>query len=393
MYVKDIKIRKILASNAQFTLELEIKTDKGKVRASVPIGTSKGKFEAFSLPVNKAIETFSFIKRHFLRLSFDSIEDVDELLKILDKTGNFRKIGGNLALAISSAFLKAFALQEEKKVFEYIAEMAKTKPSIPKPICNVIGGGKHGGKTEIQEFHLLAIHQTSFLESVEAISKAYLEIAKELERKDSSFLHSRNLESAWVTNLNYQEILEILSKFCDTSIKIGLDFAASHFWDGNFYQYKSLNTKLNPQEQLSFVHNLVKTFPIYFIEDPFHENDFVSFASLTSLLPNKLVCGDDLYTTSLERLKQGLDIKATNCVLIKPNQVGTISDTIEFFKLAKKNNLKTVFSHRSAETEDTLICHLAIGLGADFVKFGIGGERALKLNEIIRTEEELSESP
>lgn len=389
MYIKNLKIRKILASNAEFSLEAEIETEKVRVRASVPIGTSKGKFEASSLSVAKAMEAFSFIRRHFLRLSLDGIEDVDELLKTIDKTENFKRIGGNLALAISSAFLKAFASQEGKEVFEYIAEVARTTPSIPRPICNVVGGGKHGGSTEIQEFQLMAIHQNSFLESVERISKAYHAIAKELEKRDRLFLHSKNLESAWVTSLGHEEILEILSKFCDTSIKIGLDFAASHFWDGNFYRYESLGVKLNSQEQLSFIHNLTKRFPIYFIEDPFHENDFVSFASLTSLLPNKLVCGDDLYTTNVRRLEQGLDIRATNCVLIKPNQVGTISDTIEFFKLARAHNLKTVFSHRSAETEDTLIAHLAIGLGADYIKFGIAGERALKLNEIIRIEEML----
>ncbi len=391
MRVKDIKIRKVLASNADFTVEVEIETEKFKVFSSVPIGTSKGKYEAKILDLKKVFSNFLFVRRFFKEKEFSELVEIDDLLRSIDRTENFSKLGANLALAISSAFLKAFSKEASKEIYQYVAEEFRTKAKIPKPICNVIGGGKHGGSIDFQEFLLLPIHQEKFVESIKVISKIYRKIGNRLKELDKTFRFGRNLESAWITSLSLFEVLDLLKEFCNENLKIGIDIAASSFWDGKSYFYKNLGKRLTSQQQLSFIREIAENYPVYYLEDPFHEDDFVSFSALTSLLPNKLICGDDLLVTNLKRLRDAAEMKAVNCAIIKPNQVGTITDTINFFKFAKRKNIVTVFSHRSSQSDDILFSHLAVGLGCDYVKFGIAGERIIKINEIIRIEESFKE--
>jgi enolase len=385
MKVKDLRIREIFATNARKTIEVELETEKGKVKSSVPFGTSKGKYEVKQLETNQALNKFSFIRRAFISKEFSEQKEVDDFLRIIDKTENFEFIGGNVALAISSAFLKGFALAEGKEIFEFLSE----KPTIPKPVCNVAGGWK--GQSDIQEYLLLPIHQESFKEIIEKISEVYLQLGKKLKENDKNFNFGKNIESAWLTSLHPEKVLSLLSKFSDENLKIGLDIAASQIWDGEYYVYSN-GEKLTATEQLMFVADLAERYPIIYIEDPFQEDDFVSFSALTSRLENKLIVGDDIYASNLKRLKSGLEIKATNAIIIKPNQIGTISDVIELVKFAKKNKIVTIVSHRSAETDDALICHLACGLNCDYVKIGIAGERIFKINEMIRIEEKLKES-
>jgi len=385
MKVKNLTIREILATNVQKTIEVELETEKGSVRSSVPIGTSRSKYEAASLPVEDVIRKFLLIRRHFIIQNFVDQEEVDNFLRIIDKTPNFKEIGGNLALAISSVFLKAFALENNLETFEYLL---KEKPFLPRPICNVAGGWAGTGASDIQEFLLLPLHQESFLGTVTKIAKAYWEIGKALGEKDPSFVFAKNLESAWVTGLEVEKTLDILSKIAtENLLMIGLDFAASQLWDGQCYVYKNSGVKYTKTEQINFIEHLANKYPIFYIEDPFHEDDYLGFGVLTHRLQQKLVCGDDIYSTNLERVKKGMEQKTTNSMIIKPNQVGTITDVIKVVEEAKKNKLTTVMSHRSGETEDTLICHLAVGLNCDFIKLGIGGERTAKINEMIRIEE------
>jgi enolase len=250
----------------------------------------------------------------------------------------------------------------------------------------VAGGWK--GQSDIQEYLLLPVHQESFSESIEKIANAYLQLGAEIKKIDKSFSFGKNIESAWLTSLHPEKILGLLSKFTDENLKIGLDMAASQIWDGMHYTYSN-GEKLTTTEQLLFVFDLTERYPIVYVEDPFHEDDFTSFSALTSRLENKLVVGDDLYASNPSRFKNGIDMKATNAMIIKPNQIGTISDVIELVKLAKKNKVATIISHRSGETDDALICHLACGLNCDFIKLGIAGERIFKINEMIRIEESL----
>jgi enolase len=377
MRVLDLKIRKVYASNSKETIEIEATTKKGKVHSSVPFGTSKSKYEVRYLPFNQIINNFGRIKKYFLE-EFDSIKDVDELLHTIDKTEDFREIGGNLALAISSVFLKAFALEEGVPVFLYLNK----NPTIPKPVCNVAGGWK--GQSDIQEFLLLPLHQEKFIESMDEITDSYLKLADELKKIDPTFNYSKNLESAWVTSLTTEKILDVISKVKGENLMIGLDVAASNLWDGEKYVYK--DKQLSTMQQIDYMIELSRRYKIFYVEDPFHQDDFVSFSIFTKN-SNCLVVGDDIYATKIKRLKAGLDIKTTNAVLVKPNQIGTITDSLEFVKEAKRNNMKAVVSHRSAETDDNLLSHLAIGFGADYFKLGVSGERIVKINEMIRIEE------
>jgi enolase len=391
MRVKNLKIREIFATNSQKTIEIELETLKGKVRSSVPIGTSKGKYEVKYLPTEAAIRKFDMIKRHFTTEDFSDIESVDTLIRVIDKTEDLREIGGNLALAISSAFLKSFALNEGKEVFEYLAGQKKELPTIPRPISIVCGGWKES-RSDIQEFHLLPVHQTSFMNSVDRISYAYLVLGQKLKEIDPIFNYGKNLESGWVTSLQFGEVLNILKSIANENLlKIGLDLAASQLWDGNqYYVYRYSNKFLTRTEQLDLIRLMLKKFPIIYVEDPFEENDFLHFSVLNHESEGKIIAGDDLYATNLKRLKFGLESKATSGIIIKPNQVGTISDVLKVVEFAKKNKMITIVSHRSAETDDTLICHLAVGLNCNYIKLGISGEGTIKINEMLRIEEKLN---
>ena len=387
MRVEELKGRIVFLTNSKPTIEIEAVTRNGVCRASVPMGTSRGKYEVKYVDPRKALRRFEIIKPMFIREDFENQKEVDEKIKEIGGE-RLEDIGGNLALALSSVFLKCFALENNMEVFEFLREKYNIKNGFPFPVCNVIGGWE---ESDVQEILLLPFSQESFLESVEKISRVYLELAGILEKEDPMFRHGKNIESAWVSSLPLEKLLQIVCKLAKKyMLFVGMDVAASNLWDGKRYFLPVSEKEFTPLEYLNFIQKLLKKYPIFYVEDPFHEDDFDSFAVLTHDFPDKLIVGDDLYATNLERLKVGCEKRATNALIIKPNQVGTISDVIEAVLYAKKNGLKTVFSHRSGESDDVLICHLAVGLGADYVKFGISGERVVKLNEMIRIEEKLS---
>ena len=373
--VKRMNLRKILATNCKTTIELEFEIEKGIVKSSVPMGTSTGKHEVKSLPVHDIIKNFPEIKKHFLGKEFKSQEEVDSKLKSIDRTHNFGNIGGNLALAISCSFLKAFALNDGKEVFEYLPGK-----KMPRLLANLAGGW--GEESEIQEFLVFPEKQKSFKEAVFRIANAYLNLGKTLKKEDKTFKYSKNYESAWVTNLSTRRILELLSNVCkEHDLRLGMDVGATDRWNGKTYLGRSL------EEYRQFISGLIGDFKIKFMEDPFQEDDFESFAWLTEEFKNVIVCGDDLYATNPERLRIGIEKKATNSILVKPNQIGTITDVIKVMDMAKEHKMTTVMSHRSGTTDEILLSHLAVGLGADLVKYGISGERIVKINELIRIEE------
>lgn len=389
MIVRDIRIREIFSHNLKETIEIEVEISKGKVRASVPIGTSKGSYEVEFLPTKKVIENFLELKDKFKMKEFKSFEEVDNVLLEYDNSERLTKIGGNLALGISLAMLKAFALHEDLEVYEFVSDVFGEKPRIPKPVCNVVGGGKHFGGSDFQEFLLIG-KSLEFREEIRKIINAYFRIAEMLKKEDPSFNFGRNLESAWITNLNTTKILEILKNFSE-DLYLGIDVAATSFYDfrKNTYNLEKEGLELNRVEYLAYLYDLIKDLGIFYIEDPFYEEDFVSFSTLLSHFPQKLIVGDDLTATNLERLRKATEIKAISAIIIKPNQTGLVSRVAKVVKFAKKNDIKLVFSHRSGETEDSVISHLAVGFGADYLKVGIAGERTVKINEVLRIEEKL----
>lgn len=391
MIIRDIKIREIFSHNLKETIEVEVEISKGKVRASVPIGTSRGVYEVEYLPTKEVIKNFLEIREKFRMKEFKNFEEVDNIILEYDKSERLNKIGGNLALAISLAMLKAFALHEDLEVFEFVSSYFNFKTKIPKPVCNVIGGGKHFGGSDFQEFLLIG-KTSNFKEEIKKIISLYFKIAERLKKEDKSFNFGRNLESAWITNLSTKKILEILRNFSkEYELYVGIDVAASSFYDASkkMYVYEKEGLELNRIEQLSYLYDLIKEYEIFYIEDPFYEEDFVSFATLLSHFPQKLIVGDDLTTTNLERLKKASELKSINGIIIKPNQIGLITKVAEVIKFAKKNDVKIIFSHRSGETEDPVISQLAVGFGSEYIKLGIAGERTIKINEILRIEEKI----
>jgi len=391
MRIRSLEIREIFATNSEKTIELELKTDKTTVRSSVPIGSSRSKYEVKYFPTQEAINKFLIMRRHVTSENFENQQDVDELLHIIDNTPDFHEIGGNVMLAVSCACLKAFAAQQDEEVFEYIAKENKFKLFMPRPLCNIIGGWKGSGSSDFQEFLFLPVHQDSFRETMNKMTIAYRDVGKKLRIEDPTFSYSKNIESAWTTNLKTEEILQIMTKIANEHLlKIGLDCASSQIWDGNqYYVYNYSGKILSTNQQITYMNELARKFPIIYFEDPLKDDDFSGFSLLTHMLQNRLVCGDDLFATSAERLKTGIDFRAASAIIIKPNQVGTITDAIKTVKLAKENKIVVVVSHRSSDTEDPFIAHFAVGVGADYCKFGISGERLVKINEMLRIEEKL----
>ena len=377
MKLKNLGLRFVYNTKSVPTVEVFTKFKGEEIHASVPSGTSKGKYEVKYLNPETIVKIFPTVKRLLLSKDLRSVSEVDSLLHEIDGTNNFSTIGGNLALAISYLYLKLFAKKEGVEVFRYL----KGK-KVPKPLCNLAGGW--GEQSPIQEYLVYPKKQRSIKNSLKKITEVYHMLAERLKKLDKCFNFGKNYESAWSTNLKPEKILGSLDELVkERKLLIGMDVAASDRWDGKRYLGRS------KEQHLRFLLDLSKKFTIGYVEDPFHEDDFKGFA--TFLTKTKLmVCGDDLLATNVERLKLAVKKKAVNTVLVKPNQIGTVSDTMKFVKFAKKKGLKTVMSHRSGETDDALIAHLAVGLETDYAKFGVSGERVVKLNELIRIEEKLN---
>jgi enolase len=281
--------------------------------------------------------------------------------------------------------LKAVAKQNKKEVWELIGGGKK----FPRLVGNCIGGGKHSAserKPDFQEF-LLIPNEKSVEKNFEINKEKKKEVKEILEKLDNKFDGRKNDEDAWMTSLNEKEILEILKR---TEIPFGIDAAASSFYKRKKYDYQNPKFKRDDEEQLSYLSNLIKNFNIFYLEDPFDENDFENFAKLLKRFPNTLIVGDDLTTTNLKRLEKAIKMKSINAIIVKPNQIGSLIEVKEVCELAKKNDIKIVFSHRSGETEENILADLAFGFQADFFKCGITGtERGKKIKRLIEIENSL----
>jgi enolase len=272
---------------------------------------------------------------------------------------------------------------------------------LPYPLGNVFGGGKHtlGKSTDIQEYLVMPFKARSFAEAAKANILVHQKIGVLLREADRTFTGGRGDEGAWAANVQNEEALEIILKACeDVSAELGiqckacLDVAASSFWSPKekVYVYSTEETKRDSGEQLEFILRLIEDYNLAYVEDPFHEDDYESFAELTKKVKDCLICGDDLFVTNPERLNQGIKMCAGNSIIIKTNQVGTLTDAWETTRLAKRARYVPIMSHRSGETTDTHIAHLTVAFSCPVIKTGvIHGERVAKINELIRIEETL----
>ena len=394
MIIKDIKLRKIIDSRGNSTVEADISTNDGFGRAAAPAGASTGTYEAQAWPENNVDLGISNARKKLIPLltgiPANDQKAFDDIIKNEDGTKNLQNVGGNISVALSLACAKAAADSKNIPLFERVS---KTKSySIPAPMSNVLGGGAHAiGGTDIQEY-LVTSFDNDVNTAIETNAAVHKEVAKILKEKFPNIALGKGDEGAWVAPLENVEALELVTKAVDNvhketgvEIRTGLDVAASEFYKNGKYVYKEQT--LTPEEQVDFMLGLIEEYDLHSVEDPLDQNDFQSWASLTDQT-DSLIIGDDLYVTNSERLKQGIDMKSTNSILIKPNQIGTLTDTVKTVELAKNSDMATVISHRSGETTDTSIAHLGVAFESHAIKTGImGGERIAKLNELVRISE------
>jgi enolase len=392
--IEAIELRVILDSRGNATVEAEVHTTGGFGRAAAPAGASTGSREARVRPPKEAVENaVTNVIPALIGMDASDQAGFDEQIRDLDGTANFSGIGANVAVALSLANAKAAAASAGMPLFRYLGGAFVAE--MPLPLGNVIGGGAHAqNATEIQEFLVVTGDAADVQEAVFANAAVHRTVKDLLTKRGK--VCGKGDEGAWAPQIDDALAFEIIAEACgivademNVSVDMGIDVAASQFWNDGQYHYR--DRKRSTEEQVAYIAELVDKYDLVYVEDPMQEEDFAGFADLTAQIGDRcLVCGDDLFVTQTEFISRGIDMGAANCVLIKPNQVGTLTETFEAVRLAHAYGLDTVMSHRSGETTDTTIAHLATAFSCVFLKTGVvGGERTAKLNELIRIEEQL----
>lgn len=403
--IEDIRLRKIIDSRGNPTVEADVLTWNGFGRAAAPSGASTGVNEVASFPeggVDKVInDVEDLISSEIIGMEAEDLREIDNVLRELDATDNFSTIGGNTAVAVSMATAKAAASSYNLPLYKFLGGIMPT--SIPYPLGNMINGGAHAGRNapDIQEFLVIPVGASNITEAITTNINVHRRIKEKIQVKDDTFTGGKGDEGGWAPNLTDEEALEIQTSSCEeisdetgVLVRPGLDVASSEFWveDEAKYVYEREGVKRSTGEQIDYMAELIDTYKFFYVEDPLQENDFEAFAELTAKSGRDcLVCGDDLFVTNAEILAKGIEAGAGNSLIIKPNQIGTLTDTYNTIQLAQANGYVPVVSHRSGETTDETIAHLAVAFQAPVIKTGAaGGERIAKLNELVRIEEELS---
>jgi enolase len=392
--------RKVLDSRGNATVEVEIITETGYGLMAAPSGASTGEHEVVSFPkkgVGASVGIFADeVAPQLIGMDSADQRTIDSLLHHIDGTPDFSRIGGNLAVAASIAAAEAAATSLGLPLYRYIGGALAS--SIPRPLGNVIGGGRHAiGGTDIQEF-LVMSQADSVSDCVFGNARTHRIVGEMLKKKLPGHAIGKGDEGAWVAALSNDDALLLLVEACDLAssemgfkILPGLDMAASEYYRKGKYVYKEKS--YTPEKHVDFVVGLIHDYELHLVEDPMDQNDFKGYASLTQEVGEDcVIVGDDLFVTNRERLFKGVEAGAANAILIKPNQIGTLTDTYETVQLAKLHGYKTVISHRSGETTSDAIAHLGVAFGSHAIKCGaVGGERIAKLNELIRIEEDMEE--
>ena len=407
MKIKNIVGREILDSRGNPTVEVDVILENGIIgRAAVPSGASTGSREAVELRdggtrymgkgVLKAVNNVNTVLReNIVGMEVENQEEIDKKMIMLDGTKNKGKLGANAILGVSMAVLKAAALNANKPLYEYIGD----GKLMPRPMMNIINGGAHADNSlDFQEYMIVPVAKT-FKEVMRIASEVFHTLKNIL--KQNGLATSVGDEGGFAPNLSSNEegfkyIMEAITKagyIPGKDVCIAIDVAASEFFKDGKYVLIGENRSLTTDELIEYYQDLVNKYPIISIEDPVDENDWEGFTKITKILGDKIqLVGDDLFVTNKECLQKGIDLHAGNAILLKVNQIGTITETLETIKLARDNNYNTIISHRSGETEDTTIAHLAVGLNLGQIKTGSISrtDRICKYNELLRIEEELS---
>jgi enolase len=403
--IKSIAARRVFNIRGEETIEIDVETKNGFGRASAPAGASRGKEEAVPYPeggVDAAIKKVEeIIAPKLIGIDAQMQGKIDLLLHKIDGTDNFRNIGGNTSYAVSLAIAEATACSLGVPLFRHLG--GRLANELPHPLGNVLGGGKHARAKapDIQEFLVLPVRGDSFWQAAKTNVLVHHMVGVSLVKKDPTFTGGRTDEGAWAPNLNSEAALETVvesseevSEETGIECRVGMDMASSSLWNHRekAYEYSRDRIKRDSGEQLDFVMGLINKYHLGYVEDPFQEEDFASFAELTRKVKNCLVCGDDLFVTNKKRLAKGIEMRAANATIIKGNQVGTLTDAWEATLMAQKAQYITVMSHRSGETTEAHIAHLAVAFRCPVIKAGVvEGARIAIINELIRIEETVGE--
>lgn len=410
--------REILDSRGIPTVEAACQLDSGHVAvSSVPAGTSIGTHEALELRdsenpryLGKGVLTAvgnvnSILGPAVIGMDPANQIAIDDKLDQIDGTENKSKYGANAILAISEAVTKAGAIASNRDLYVWINMLAqqqgiKSPMKIPIPLFNMINGGLHGaGNLDFQEFHVIPASTKNFKQSIQMGSEIYVTIGENLARQGA--IHSVGNEGGYAPNLfTNADALEVFVESIKQTpytigrdVFLGLDVAANSFYKGGEYQIRDKSTPMNDTQMIELYKSLNETYHLAILEDPFYEDGWDSYKKLMDVMGAQMtVVGDDLLATNIKRLQKAIDEKACNAILIKPNQSGTVTETLKVIKLARESNFKIVVSHRSGETNDWFIADFAVGVGAEYAKFGAParGERVAKYNRLSAIESELS---
>jgi len=400
----DIKAREILDSRGFPTVEVDVLTINGGFgRTSVPSGASTGSNEALELRDNderysgkgvlKAVNNVNeIIKPKLIGIDSKNQKEIDELMIKLDGTDNKSNLGANAILAVSLSCLKASASEDNQELYEYVGSYR----DLPYPMLNILNGGMHADNNlDFQEFMIIPM-LSDFKDRIRCASEVFHTLKSIL--KDNKLNTNVGDEGGFAPDIkSNEEALEYIMKAIEESgykdkVNLALDVAASEFYNKDTTLYEFSNNKFNTDEMINYYKELVAKYPIVSIEDPLEENDFEGFSKLTSELNNIQLVGDDFFTTNKKLLQKGIEMKSGNAILIKFNQIGTVTESLETINLAKENNYKTIISHRSGETEDTFICDFAVGLGLGQIKTGSMSriDRIAKYNRLLRIYEQIN---
>lgn len=416
MEIKTIHARQILDSRGNPTVEADVTLVNGIMgRAAVPSGASTGSNEAVELrdndpkqyggkSVTQAVANVTGpIAEALVGHLVTEQRELDELLIELDGTPNKGKLGANAILAVSLACAKAAAAALDMPLYRYFQTLtsAVKKPLLPVPMMNIINGGKHAaGSTDIQEFMIMPIGAATFSEAIRMGTEIFHALAKIL--KEAGYGTTVGDEGGYAPHVKSgnQEALELISKAVAKAgynlgddVVLALDVAASELYHDGVYELATEGRKLTSAEMIDWLAELASKYPIASIEDGLAEDDWQGWEQLTARVGDAVqIVGDDLLVTNVAFLKRGIEQKAANAILIKLNQIGTLSETIDAISMAHDANWRAVISHRSGETEDTTIAHLVVGLATGQIKTGSLSrtDRVAKYNELLRIEEELA---
>jgi len=412
--IKSIKAREILDSRGNPTVETTVVLDNNsQAETSVPSGASLGKYEAVELRdrdpkrykgmgVLKAVDNVNnIIAPKIVGMDANNQVAIDKTLIELDGTANKVKLGANAILSVSQAVVEAAAVSNKVPSYKYVASLYgfELTEKMPVPTFNLINGGKHGaGNLEFQEFHIIPSGRKAYNEVLRMAEEIYQTLEEVLIKHGA--IHSVGDEGGYAPDLfTNADALELLTRAINEAdyifnkdVFLGLDVAASFFYKEGKYLIKDRTMPMETDELITFYKELNKQYPLFLLEDGFHEDDWKGWTAITKELSDTIIVGDDLLATNKYRIEQAIKKKACNAVLVKPNQIGTISETAYVVLRAREAGWKIIVSHRSGETNEDFIADFAVGVNADYTKFGAParGERVAKYNRLLAIEEELS---